>query len=69
VQSRTLPAVSFFRARLILALADGMSYREIEGKLGASWATVSKWKGRFQQQGREGLQDGIREASRAGRRR
>jgi putative transposase len=47
-QSRTLPAGDVFRARLILALADGMSYREIERKLGASAPTVSKWKRRFE---------------------
>jgi transposase len=41
---------------LILALADGMSCREIERRLGASAPTVSKWKSRFQQQGIEGLQ-------------
>jgi hypothetical protein len=34
-QSRTLPAGGVFRARLILALADGMSYREIERQLGS----------------------------------
>jgi len=55
-QSRTLPAGEVFRARLILALADGMSYREIERKLGASAATVSKWKSRFRQKGMAGLQ-------------
>jgi transposase len=55
-QSRTLPAGDVFRARLILALADGMSYREIERKLGASAPTVSKWKIRFEQKGMEGLQ-------------
>ena len=48
-QSRSLPAGDVFRARLILALADGMTYREIEGKLGASAPTVSKWKSRFEQ--------------------
>jgi transposase len=55
-QSRTLPAGDVFRARLILALADGMSYREIERKLGASAPTVSKWKSRFEREGMEGLQ-------------
>ncbi len=55
-QSRTLPAGEVFRARLILALADGMSYREIERELGASAPTVSKWKRRFEQRGMEGLQ-------------
>lgn len=55
-QSRTLPAGDVFRARLTLALADGMSYREIERKMGASAPTVSKWKSRFEQKGMEGLQ-------------
>jgi transposase len=55
-QSRSLPAGDVFRARLILALADGLSYREIERKLGASAPTVSKWKRRFEQAGLEGLQ-------------
>jgi len=55
-QSRSLPAGDVFRARLILALADGLSCREIERKLGASAPTVSKWKRRFEQDGIEGLQ-------------
>jgi hypothetical protein len=51
-QSGSLPAGDVFRARLILALADGLTYREIERKLGASAPTVSKWKGsRFEQAG------------------
>ena len=45
-QSRTLPSGDVFRARLILALADGLTYRDIERKLGASAPTVSKWKSR-----------------------
>ncbi|HEY6987122.1 MAG TPA: IS630 family transposase, partial [Bryobacteraceae bacterium] len=55
-QSRSLPAGDVFRARLILSLADGLSYREIERKFGASAPTVSKWKRRFEQAGMEGLQ-------------
>src|ERR1700757_4745913 len=55
-QSRTLPAGDVFRARLILALADGLTYREIQFKLGASAPTVSKWKRRFEEAGMEGLQ-------------
>ena len=54
-QSRSLPAGDVFRARLILSLADGMTYREIEQKLGASAPTVSKWKTRFEQHGVEAL--------------
>jgi transposase len=55
-QSRALPAGDVFRARLILALADGLTYREIERKLGASAPTVVKWKSRFEQAGMAGLQ-------------
>jgi transposase len=55
-QSRSLPAGYVFRARLILALAGGKTYRQIEETLGASAPTVSKWKGRFEQSGLEGLQ-------------
>jgi transposase/Trp operon repressor len=55
-QSRALPAGDVFRARLILALADGLSYREIEQKLGASAPTVSKWKLRFEHAGIAGLE-------------
>jgi transposase len=68
-QSRSLPASDVFRARLILALADGLSYRAIERKFGASAPTVSKWKRRFEQAGMEGLQGDIKEASRRRRRR
>jgi transposase len=39
-----------------LALADGLSYRAIERKLGASAPTVAKWKSRFEQAGIAGLQ-------------
>lgn len=55
-QSRALPAGDVFRARVILSLANGQSYREIERKLGASAPTVSKWKSRFEQSGMAGLQ-------------
>lgn len=54
--SRALPAGDVFRARLILALADGLSYREIEAKLGASTRTVALWKSRFEESGIAGLQ-------------
>ena len=55
-QSRALPAGDVFRTRLILALADGLSYRAIERKVGASAPTASKWKSRFEQRGMDGLQ-------------
>jgi hypothetical protein len=40
-ESRTLPAGDVFRARLILAWAEGLSYRDIERRLGASAPTVA----------------------------
>jgi hypothetical protein len=45
--SRTLPAGDVFKARLILALADGVSYSRIEAELGTSRPTIARWKGRF----------------------
>ena len=35
-QSQSLPAAHVFRAHLILAMADSLSYRQIEQTLGAS---------------------------------
>lgn len=54
-QSRTLPAGDVFRARLILALADGKSYTRIEQELRTSRPTIARWKQRFEDQGIAGL--------------
>ncbi len=54
-QSRTLPAGDVFRARLILALADGASYRKIMQTLQTTAPTISRWKQRFAEQGMAGL--------------
>ena len=54
-QSRTLPAGDVFRARLILALADGQSYRHIMITLGTTAPTISRWKQRFEEDGIDGL--------------
>jgi transposase len=40
-----------FRARLILALADGIRYREIARSLKTSGPTIARWKIRFEQEG------------------
>jgi transposase len=56
-QSRTLPAGDVFRARLILALADGTTYREIAKSLRTSLPTIARWKMRFEQSGWAGLED------------
>ena len=54
-QSRTLPAGDVFRARLILALADGASYSQIMRSLQTTAPTISRWKQRFDEQGMAGL--------------
>jgi transposase len=40
-----------FRARLMLALAEGASWSQIEGRLGTSRPTIARWKRRFEQEG------------------
>ncbi len=55
-QSRTLPAGDVFRARLILALASGKSYSQIESELGTSRPTIARWLRRFQKDGLAGLE-------------
>ena len=54
-QSRTLPAGDVFRARLILALAEGIGYREIARSLKTSAPTIARWKMRFERDGVAGL--------------
>src|SRR6478672_4812310 len=54
--SRTLPAGDVFRARLILALADGMTYEAVKSSLRTTAPTISRWKQRFEQSGIEGLE-------------
>ena len=55
-QSRTLPAGDVFRARLILALAEGQSYREIAKGMRTSAATIARWRTRFEQHRLAGLE-------------
>ena len=55
-QSRTLPAGDVFRARLVLALADGNTYREIARSLKTSLPTIARWKMRFERDGLAGLE-------------
>jgi transposase len=53
--SRTLPAGDVFRARLILALADGQTYSQIMASLQTTAPTISRWKQRFEEAGIAGL--------------
>jgi len=54
--SRTLPAGDVFRARLILELAEGKSYRKIERRMQTSAATIARWRSRFEQHRLAGLE-------------
>jgi len=54
--SRTLPAGDVFRAKLILSLADGMTYEQVVTMLGTTKPTIARWKARFEQAGIAGLE-------------
>jgi transposase len=54
--SRTLAAGDAFRAKLILALADGKSYSAVETELKTSRPTIARWKARFEQSRIAGLE-------------
>jgi transposase len=45
-----------FRAKLILLLADGMTYERIITALGTTKPTIARWKARFEEAGMGGLQ-------------
>lgn len=53
--SRSLPAGDVIRARLILMLADGRSYAEIQDRLQTTAPTISRWKKRFLSERLQGL--------------
>src|ERR1700721_3015100 len=61
--SRTLPAGDVFKAKLILGLADGVSYSRLETELNTSRPTIARWKARFQE-GRIAALDGRHKGSR-----
>jgi transposase len=54
-RSRTLPATDVTKAKMILWLADGRPYREIEQGLNTAAPTISRWKKRFLKQRIAGL--------------
>lgn len=45
------------RSRILLACLEGKEIQQVARELGASIATVRKWRGRFAAQGLEGLRD------------
>jgi len=55
VRSRNLRAGDVRKARLVLMLAEGRSYRAVQDALGCSSAYVARWKTRFEAEGLAGL--------------
>ena len=53
--SRSLPAGDVLKARMILMLAQGSSYVEIQDRLETTAPTISRWKKRFLEQRVNGL--------------
>jgi transposase len=54
-QSRSLPAGYVFRAKLILLLAEGVSFNGIKQRLQTTAPTIIRWKERFLTDGIDGL--------------
>ena len=54
-QSRSLPAGYVFRTRLILMLAEGVSFSTIKRRLATTAPTIIRWKQRFLAAGLDGL--------------
>src|SRR5437868_11866382 len=46
-QSRTLPAGDVMRSRMVLLLAEGVSYQKIQDLLDTTAPTIARWKERF----------------------
>src|SRR5215469_18796671 len=55
LRKHNLPASAAQRMRIVLLLDEGVSYREIEEKLGTPASTISRWKHRFEKDGLLGL--------------
>src|ERR1700733_7396719 len=57
MQSRTLAAGDVMRSRMILLLADGVSYQKIQDLLDTTAPTIARWKRRFWQHRIAGLRE------------
>jgi transposase len=55
LRRRNLPASVAQRIRIILLLADGASYSQIQQKLDTAATTIARWKARYEEAGLEGL--------------
>ena len=56
-RSSSVPSMVGFRARIVLALADGLSTTEVAKDLQTSPPTVRKWRDRYVREGVDGLWD------------
>lgn len=57
VRKRTAPQRDVLRARIILLCADGVPHRQIKRELHTSVDAVVRWRGRYEQEGLDGLKD------------
>jgi len=55
LRSRNLPASVAQRMRIVLMLDEGISYHDIQEKLGTPPSTISRWKQRYEKEGVVGL--------------
>jgi transposase-like protein len=55
VRRRTTPQRTVLRSRIVLALAEGLSAREVARRLGVSRHTVDLWRRRYLEEGCDAL--------------
>jgi len=55
LRRHNLPASVAQRMRILLLLADGASYSQIQQKLDTAATTIARWKARYEEAGLEGL--------------
>ena len=55
LRRHNLPAGVARRMRIVLLLADGASYSQIQEKLDTAATTIARWKARYEEAGLEGL--------------
>jgi transposase len=57
VRKRTLAQRLVFRAQILLCCAEGLPHRQIKRQLHTSVDAVVRWRGRYEREGLDGLQD------------
>ena len=59
-RSRTAAAAVVQRAQMILAMADGVAYRELVERFNTSTTTLTRWRKRYAERGLAGLTDELK---------